>query len=262
MQVVQGLYRSIINEGWLIVSSSELSQHLFSQFDSVNFPGAIVYRKEYPGYSKQNVFYFDEKFSQQEIIPSINESVTEEEHVLQYQFLNDKKLQAIVSPAIPNNVHAGVLNKYQEENDAEDIDKSDTYAARHNIMRMIRELADSGKLSEALALCNNAISADKLDPGLHYIKAIILQEDNRYNEAITSLKQTLYLDPNHALAHFTLGNISLRCGDMKSAKKAFNNALDLVSACMQEEILPESSGITAGRFREIIQATIKMGVML
>jgi chemotaxis protein methyltransferase CheR len=125
----------------------------------------------------------------------------------------------------------------------------------------IRALADQGKLPEALALCEEALASDKLDTGLHYLRAIILQELDRMEEAGASLKRTLYLDPDFMLAHFALGNLALRQGGGRAAKKHFENALVLLNACREEDILPESEGLTAGRFREIINATIETGAL-
>jgi chemotaxis protein methyltransferase CheR len=44
-KVIKNLHRSLVDDGWLIVSPSETSHVLFSQFETVNFLGAILYRK-------------------------------------------------------------------------------------------------------------------------------------------------------------------------------------------------------------------------
>jgi hypothetical protein len=45
----------------------------------------------------------------------------------------------------------------------------------------------------------------------------------------------------------------LKAGKIASGKKLFRNALLSLSKYDQNEILPYSDGLTAGRFREIIQ---------
>jgi chemotaxis protein methyltransferase CheR len=45
MTLVGKLRRSLVEEGWLVVSPSECSQTLFGEFSAVNFPGAVLYRK-------------------------------------------------------------------------------------------------------------------------------------------------------------------------------------------------------------------------
>jgi len=104
-----------------------------------------------------------------------------------------------------------------------------------------------------------AIAANRLDPGLHYLSATILQEQNREGEAIGALKRALYLDPALAPAHFALGNLLLRQGQARAAKKSFENALALLSACQPDDILLESEGLTAGRFRDIVKVAIQIG---
>lgn len=259
-RVIEGLYRSLVSEGWLMVSSSELSPHLFPQFSSVNFPGAIVYRKGLTELMPPAVFHFegippangmlqpiDEPYMAYEI-QDLPDTFPDSESTME-----DERIESSY-PVIEE------FSDIQEGNDdTMGVNKTESEEKRSSITRAIRSLADKGDLSEALSLCDNAITGDKLDPGLHYLRAVILQEQNSYEEALSSLKRTLYLHPNHVLAYYTRGNLGLRMGDVKSAKKCFENALTLLNACRQEEILPESDGMTAGRLREIIQATISIG---
>ena len=44
-KVVHRLYHALADGGWLIVSPSETSQALFAAFQTINVPGAILYRK-------------------------------------------------------------------------------------------------------------------------------------------------------------------------------------------------------------------------
>ena len=108
-------------------------------------------------------------------------------------------------------------------------------------------------------MCEKALAADKLDAELHYLLAIILQELDRLDEAAHSLRRALYLEPDLMIAHFALGNLMLRRGQRRAAKKSFANVLGLLDARPQEEVLPQVEGLTAGRFKEITLATIQAG---
>ena len=66
-RAVQGMARSLTDGGWLIVSASELSQNIFEQFSTVNFPGAIVYRKETLGLRPAAMTHFEDIPYQKEI---------------------------------------------------------------------------------------------------------------------------------------------------------------------------------------------------
>jgi chemotaxis protein methyltransferase CheR len=260
-QVVQDLYRSLTDGGWLMVGSSELSQHLFPQFSSINFPGAVVYRKETPESQLSAVYHFEESPPREIIQPAFESFVEAGRPALPHLFLDTETTEENERPAVQQAVYEEILDLLPEKGDTKETDETAGEETPLSITDKVRTLADSGKLSEALALCDKAIAGDKLDPGLYYLRAVILQEENRFDEAVTSLKRALYIDPNHALAYFTMGNLVLHQGDIKFAKRCFDNALALMSACKQEEILPESEGLTAGRFREIIQATINIGAL-
>ena len=123
----------------------------------------------------------------------------------------------------------------------------------------ILALANQGELGEALSACEQALTVDKLNPGLHYLGAIILQELNQVDTAMAALRRALYLDPNFVLAHFTLGNLSMRQGNTMAARKSFTNVLSLLSAYDSDDLLPEADGLTTGRLREIVRATLQTG---
>jgi chemotaxis protein methyltransferase CheR len=261
-QVGQGLFRSLVEGGWLMVGASELSQQLFPQFASVQFPGAIAYRKATPGPLLQTVFPYEAShFQKTTVQPSVNLPVWDEQPAPTFQFHKDEKTRAVVNELPVQKEPTTVPEQPALATVPETIEKTaeETLPSKAH---SIRALADQGKLPEALALCEDALASDKLDPGLHFLRAIILQELNRIDEAGASLKRTLYLDRNFVLAHFALGNIAMRQGKVPAAKKHFENVLSLLKENRPEDILPESEGLTAGRFREIIQATIETGALV
>jgi chemotaxis protein methyltransferase CheR len=122
-------------------------------------------------------------------------------------------------------------------------------------------LANQGKLSEALTACERAIAAGKLDPDLHYLHAMILQEQSLETEAKAAFDRAVYLDPAFVLAHFSLGNLAQRQGHAAAAQKSFKHALLLLSAFGPDDILPQAEGLSAGRLSQIIHATLQAGAL-
>jgi chemotaxis protein methyltransferase CheR len=116
----------------------------------------------------------------------------------------------------------------------------------------IRLLANAGHLEEALSICNDAIGSYKLSSGLYFLRASILQELDKTSEAIVSLKQAIYIEPDYIMGHFALGNLFIRQGNTRNAERCFNNVLDLLSRCAKDDILPESEGLSVKFIREII----------
>ncbi len=116
--------------------------------------------------------------------------------------------------------------------------------------------ANQGKLAEARIWGEKAISQDRLNPRHYYLLASIFQEQNLGQEAITLLKQALYLDHGFVLAHFSLGNLAMRQQRYGEAEKHFDNVLALMERLPNEDIIPASQGVTTGAMREMV-LTIK-----
>ncbi len=125
---------------------------------------------------------------------------------------------------------------------------------------LARCLANQGRRQSALAWSRKAIAAGKLNPAHRYLHALILQEEGRLEAAAAALQQALYLDPDFALAHYTLGNLLLAAGKRRESVKYHRNAFDILTRRPPEEELPESEGMTAGRLAELIGAVIGEGV--
>src|SRR5665647_668502 len=223
-------YDSLVENGCLIVGSSELSNQLFPQFTCVNFPGAAVFRKE----SKKGTFKIRSDFE----IESIPLETTK---------VNIKKSQDLSfrQPASDQTIKTAIIIREAVLDNQSDkvID--------------IRSLANLGKLDEALSACESLIKTNKLDLENYYLYANILQEQNRIPEAIAAFKRVLYLDQNYVLAHFSLGNLEFRSGNPVSAKKHFKIAVRLLNEYSSEDILIEPEMLTAGRLNEIITSILQ-----
>ncbi|HEY5593888.1 MAG TPA: CheR family methyltransferase [Nitrospiria bacterium] len=265
-KVIQNLFRSLINGGWLIVSPSETSQALFSQFATVNFPGVILYRKdsdlsrtgqamgvfpsmpvEEAGVSFQPPVHF---FSD-----PAPEAVFTQETGASLPLEGEKKKTAEPRPA----PYAEAAALYERGRYAEAAEKIAVLLSDHPddakaMALLARVYANEGRLAEALEWCEKAIAADKLNPGGYYLLATILQEQDQAGKATVSLKRAIYLDPNFVLAYFALGNLAQQQGKSKDSEKYFENALSILSKRRQDDILLESEGMTAGRLVEIIRS--------
>jgi len=125
------------------------------------------------------------------------------------------------------------------------------------IALLAHSYANQGKLTDALEWSEKALDTDKLNPGFHYLRATILQEQGQIERAITSLKGALYLEPDFVLAHFALGNITRQHNKIKESERHFRNALMILESHTQTDIVPESDGITVGRLSEIIVCMTK-----
>ena len=265
-KVVHRIYRSLVDGGWLLTSPSDASYTFFSQFATVNSHDVILYRKD--ARKPQAV----EDFSPREVMadampvempvapePSVDFIPELEPEVVPSQSLPPVEIEGAKPQEPVSDQYTEALALYGQGSYVE-ASKKLTDLFSHNqddskiIALMIRIYANQGNLSEALEWCDKGIEKDKLNPTFHFLRATILQEEDLIDEALVSLKRTLYLDPGFVLAQFTLGNLTRQQRKLDDADRHFENALSLLSGLDQEAVLPESEGITAGRLREMIRS--------
>lgn len=227
-KIGENLFHSLVPDGWLMVSSTELSQDLFPRFVPIHSHGAIVYRRDR------------------------RESRPPEQFPLKEPLFS--RVPGQTPPPVfyptPTPVDLPVPNLRAAAGGAPACQMPCPGAAE------VRALANRGLLAKALATCEEAIAADKVNSGLQYLCAVILQELDRKQEAIMAFKRVLYLDPDFVLAYFSLGNLLLREQKVIAARKCFENVLTILGGRRDDEFLPESEGLTAGRLREIVRATL------
>ncbi|MBI2748073.1 MAG: tetratricopeptide repeat protein [Burkholderiales bacterium] len=242
-RALEKLGRSLMNEGWLFVNPAEISHAAVPQLATVNLPGAIVYRKGIrlpaaPVVSQAPVDF---------VIPVASEPERAEPEVS----ASKPHQQASALYALGRYTEAAVTLR-----EAIAQDSGDPKA----MALLARCCANQGDLADAKNWCSQAVAADKLNPGWHYLLATIVQEQGAAEEAVAALRRALYLDQDHALAHFALGNLIRRQGKLKDSERHYRNALAILGGCAQEQVLPESEGITAGRLAEIIRSSLSSEV--
>jgi chemotaxis signal transduction protein len=221
-QVVRGLYNSLVKEGYLVVSASELSLQYFSEFAAVNFPGMVLYKKT----SKKTKIQQAAPVIYDEPKPIIFQLPLQPINTIEVAEFVVRKIENEILPEIEKPVHINstyeeALSFYSQGSYADVIDKlqKEDQTPEEQIL-LIRAYANQGKLSGALKSCEKAISADKLDPKLYYLYATILQENNQLNEAVASLKRAIYLDSNFVLSYYSLGNIYQLLGNYGNPNKS------------------------------------------
>ena len=240
-KVLQNLGRSLVEGGWLIVSLTETSHVPGSPLVTVNFPGASVYRKD----------------SRAAALPEFGKTCTTFQPVVN---LAKPTIQRAVSPQPtwvppPEPPPASV-----QESVAVAVDGGGRFRANRTGSRRwlgAPNCADRGDLFQALRWCEQAVATDRLNPAWLSVRGDF-QEHGRGNQAVLSLRKATYLDQDFVMAHFAQGNLTLRQGDARGARKHFDNVLALLDGYQQDDLLPESEGITAGRLKEIVLSTISM----
>jgi chemotaxis protein methyltransferase CheR len=276
LRVIDGFRRSLTDGGWLIVSPCETSAAFSPGFETVYFPGAVFYRKnarEDTTKATSLTAHHGQASAQswtapEQVVPAAATASVPLKPARSQEPVQGKPAQPIEETSLYDEALALYLQgNYGEAIDrlvrvpqtAETADGLKPFFEKTAAL-MARSLANQGKIDLALEWAEKAISADKLNAELYYLRATIFQEQGDLSQAIVSLKQSLYLDHDFVLAHFALGMLTLRLEKKGQAEKHFENARSLLKAHPADEPVPGSEGMTAARLTEIINAT-KAGIL-
>jgi chemotaxis protein methyltransferase CheR len=257
-KIIRQLHRYLAADGWLIVSPTETSHELFSEFAAVSFGDVTLYRKSATCLPTTRAFsVFDEVRS---AVPSPVWTMQGREPS---QVSSDKVNQEAPDNGVCSESAAPLISYRQamslyEQGRYEDVERVIVALPSENadyasaLLLLARAYANQGKLTTALAWCDRAIAANKMAAPLHYLRATILQEQGSLSEAFLALKQAVYAEPEFILGHFALGNLALKHGRRKESDKHFENALLLLARYHPEDVVPETEGLSAGRLREMM----------
>lgn len=249
------LAAALAEDGWLIVAPSELSLVRNDLLASVHFDTTILHRKAAP----------------RAVVPAPPEIAPA---------APPRTETPPAAPAPPAVSRPRVLVPAEETHDAAaDLERAQSLCARHQYaaahelagqvaaayprdakaMRLLARIcANEGRLEEAMAWCEKAIAADRVNPSGYYLRALVMQEQGFHGEAGEALRQTLYLDPDFIIAHFTLGALARAIGDAPASRRHWRNTAQLLARCGPGEILPESEGLSAARLKEIVDDLIEL----
>jgi chemotaxis protein methyltransferase CheR len=120
----------------------------------------------------------------------------------------------------------------------------------------VRAIAGRHGPGSAAAVLARAIERCPMSPSLHLLRARLLIDLARDDEAIDALRRVLYLDRSVAIASFLLAAVLRRQGRMDAARRAYRNARDLARARPAGEPLPLSDGELAGSVAALADAEL------
>ncbi|MFZ1010141.1 MAG: CheR family methyltransferase [Candidatus Sulfotelmatobacter sp.] len=260
-KVVRQLYRSLASNGWLIVSPTETSHELFSEFAAVNFGDVTLYRKSAADSRKTvtlpSVVYDENgsgshlpeqrfKSSELAMAPVCTTAQKSQDHGIDSEN---------AEPHVPSFGKPSAIHGAGRADDARQIIGTLPSQNGNDVQAMLllaRACADQGNLAAALIWCDKAIAADKMAARAYYLRATILQEQGTLPDAVFAFKQTVYVEPQFVLGHFSLGNLALKHGRLSESEKHFENVLLLLAQYDPEDIVPESEGLSVGTLRDMI----------
>lgn len=134
--------------------------------------------------------------------------------------------------------------------------RGDHSSEEEPLLILAKAHANLGDLRSAESWCDRALAEDRLRPELHYLRAQLLQEQGRLDEAMEVLRQLLFLDSECVMAHFASANLLRQKGLESEAMKKYRIVESLLKGRDQGQALSLADGLTAGRLLDIVHQLV------
>jgi chemotaxis protein methyltransferase CheR len=265
-RIIDRMLSWLSEDGWLILSPSEVPHVTNHKLKLVMAPGAVFFRRK-------------RKVSEK----PLSSSVEIVEDIKQDRWIIEKpepttalvpKTSTRKDLTVPSRAESRSLNL---KNDLELARKALSISDYRKTIELLKNLPDKqadptllgdrqftlaracanlGLLNEAQESIEAALKLDKLNPAYHHMFASILQARNMNQEAVERLQRVLFLDPNHVMANVTLGTIQSGPNNRAESLRYLRNAMTLLDQLAPGEIVPDSDGATAVHIKEMVKSAI------
>ena len=121
---------------------------------------------------------------------------------------------------------------------------------------LAKMLAETGKLTEAIADCYQAVRDNPNDAYAYYHLGVALSQQGYVAEAIAAYHQALRLDPTLAEAHNQLGVALYQQGNLSDAVRSYDHAIQLDPSLADAKRNLEATLLSQGNLGEAKQALL------
>lgn len=118
-------------------------------------------------------------------------------------------------------------------------------------------LTDLGRLDEAEAECRRLLDANGLHAGAHYLLAVTREGAGDPDSAKAHARTAAYLDPGFAMPRLRLGLLARSRGDTATARDEFAAALTLLAGETNERLLLFGGGFTRAALADLCRTELK-----
>lgn len=236
-RLVDQFHDCLSDGGWLLVGATEPNIGLFRKFETVNVLDAVLYRKE----EQHRPVRTEPKPNGARENAAVRSWV--DQHPVSGRTADGKKplrrpaeaatVGRPATVAVEDQPAAPPGNEYEEG------------------LTRLQRMADSGGLEWAMLECKRLVAGDPMNPALHLHLAMLAEQLGDHPQAEASLRKTLYLNPNHAAAHYYAGLLQQKRGRRSEAVRSYRNLMKCLADKCDQEPIPGADGLTVSELREL-----------
>lgn len=256
-QVVDHFYEALVDGGWLVVGHSEHSWMTYRRFQARSYPNAILYQRTGDPTVLPEDWDWLPTTSPASGAPSLRvpAPLPDDDPPPEMLAVAVEK-EAASEPSIDEYLtKAEELLEYGHSAQARDVllkvvDQRPKHTGACTLL--CKAYANLGCWDEAEHWCGSAIQTNNVLIEPYYTLALVHQHQGHIEEAIQAMKKVVYLNRASILGHYGLANLYYGQERLTEALKSLDNAWRLLSSHPDEELIPNSDGITFGNLRQAI----------
>ncbi len=272
--VIDKIYNTISNLGYLFIGHSETLWQINNKFVTLDFPHAFIYQKDLsrklgekdrtPSITipdiNLNVISKDKKETKEEKKEQINifeklkqkkekSTEIEEDNLQQIQNIDKKYHEATLQFEKKNYDKAlAIFNEIIEEDSSYIL----AYFGKATIY------ANQGKYDEAIEELDKITKYDNLFLEAYYLLGVLYDKKQQIDKAIEMFEKVVYINHKIVLAYYHLGNLYRCIGNKKRAIVQYKNILNLLKDEPPNEIVRFSEGMTNKQLYDIVSKILNL----
>ncbi len=219
---IKRFHDSLADSGWLVIGHSE-SAHMTNQaFEVRNFVGAVLFHKV-PKHTP-----FENQFIDEADTAPVSKPM-------------------LLAPSIIQRTPVSVDRrdpKVRIETPA--TDNPDPWKSAY-------DAANKEDWSEALRWLEAAEVTHKLRPEVHYLRGIVELQQGDIEKALFSLRRAIYCKHEFVLAHFTIGEIFEKLGQVKKAANHWKQAQQILAGLPTDKLIESSDSLTVEMLTTVLE---------
>ncbi len=222
IKIMDKLYSSLTDEGWLFIGYSENLHFMSDKFKMKDFEDTIFYQK----IKKEDIPGFEIPRTSKEEVKDIIEQISRAE------LTAERKLWEKMEAVPPKKME--------------------------NLLMEIMKYLHLKQYDEAKQQLQIVLNLNPLFAPAYYLFGSIYMEEEDLEDAKKSLRKALYLDKKFPLVHFALANVYKNEGRGSDALKEYRNTLKTLTHSLPPDIIPYSGGFNAGTLASICKNNIEI----
>jgi chemotaxis protein methyltransferase CheR len=254
-RVIENFYNCLAEDGYLFLGHTETLWQITNKFERVEFPQTFIYRRRLGPIQEETMkpFMAVPEIHLEDLAPF--RAIAPGQHVLLDGFSSEQQEKPISFGRVidstregekPLGVHHKVESAYKAALSLKGVKDRTPRSSAHapivqeenpisTYLMKATILANEAKYEEAADILEKIIEVDNLSVEAYYLLGVLSYKGNDLKKAETQFRRVIYVSPDSVLAYFNLGNMYSYEGKFGDAAREFRNAIRLLEKRPKDE---------------------------